>query len=249
LARSRTRQADLDHGIFAVLTGDVIESTELSTKELERAREVLSKATKRLSAMHTQAVRGEPEFFRGDSWQVLLAEPKWALRASLLIRALLRAELGADTRISIGIGVVDKIEYQVSMSTGEAFTLSGRALDKITGYFELTGALPDRAGALAPWFSVILHLCSGLIRSWTRRQAEIVAKALMLKDPTQDKGDPTHEEIAKSLRPPVSKQTVTESLTGANWRVLLEPLRAFENTNWTELITTNRLADRGINLS
>ncbi|HVS77489.1 MAG TPA: hypothetical protein VHE11_11180, partial [Steroidobacteraceae bacterium] len=217
-------------GVFAVLTGDIIGSSSLSATQLGRTRALVLKGAQKFHSRSRPTVLGEPEFFRGDAWQLLLGEPARALRVALYIRALLSARLGVDTRISIGIGTAEAIDRsRTSLSTGEAFTLSGHALDEITGYFELTGALPDRAGALADWFPAILHLCSGLMRGWTRRQAEIVALALQ-------SDNPTHERIAGSLRPPVSKQTVSDSLAGAGWRSLLEAIRVFERTDWLNTV-------------
>jgi hypothetical protein len=217
-------------GAFAVLTGDIIGSSRLSAAELDRTRSLVLKGAQQFHSKSRRMVLGAPEFFRGDAWQLLLREPGQALRVALYIRALLSASAGVETRISIGIGPVDAINRsRTSLSTGEAFTLSGHALDEITGYFDLTGALPDRAAVLAQWFPAMLHLCSGLIRDWTRRQAEIVSLALL-------SDSQTHERIARSLRPPVSKQTVSESLAGANWRSLLEAIRVFETTDWPSTV-------------
>jgi hypothetical protein len=217
-------------GAFAVLTGDIIESSRLSAAQLDRARSLVLKGAQQFHSKSRPMVLGAPEFFRGDAWQLLLREPGQALRMALYIRALLSAGVGVETRVSIGIGPVDAIDKsRTSLSTGEAFTLSGHALDEITGYFDLTGALPGRAAVLAQWFPAILHLCSGLIRGWTRRQAEIVSLALL-------SDSRTHEEIARSLRPPVSKQTVSESLAGSNWRSLLEAIRVFETTDWSSTV-------------
>ncbi|HEX4159910.1 MAG TPA: hypothetical protein VHY79_15700 [Rhizomicrobium sp.] len=202
----------------------------MASKQLNGVRNLMADGVDRFAEWQPHTVYGKPTFFRGDAWQLLLAQPRWALRISLLIRAILRAESNVDTRIAIAIGGADEIvPDDISLSTGEAFTLSGRALDKITGYFELTGAIPDRAGVMATWLPVILHLCSGLARSWTSRQAEIVSHALLLENFT-------HESIAKLLDPPVSKQTVTGALTGANWRTLVEPIRAFEAADWASII-------------
>ena len=212
--------------VAAVLTGDIIGSTELEPKRLLAARQSVLQVTARFEQAHPGIVPGKPDFFRGDAWQLLLADPRLALRVALLIRATLRGELDLDTRIAIGIGTVDLVNpTRLSLSTGEAFTLSGHALDHMTGYFDLTAALPARAGALAQWVQVAIHLSSGLVRSWTQRQAEIFASALTLDTPT-------HERIAAALSPPVTKQTVTDSLKGANWRTLLEPIRAFESMDW-----------------
>jgi hypothetical protein len=216
--------------VFAALTGDLVASRHLSAERLERARRLVARGAAEFRRRHPHAVCGVPQMFRGDAWQLLLREPRWALRMALLIRALLLAENDVTTRIAIGVGGVDVVNRRrISVSTGEAFVLSGHALDRITGYFDLTGALPDRAGPVAGWFPALLHLCSGLVRPWTRRQAEIVSLALVLKNPT-------HDSIAHALRPRVSKQTVTESLAAARWRPLLEGMRIFEETDWAGLL-------------
>jgi hypothetical protein len=227
---ARTTTSSSAAGVLAVLTGDIIKSTQLSAEQLDQTRAVILKGVLQLREKSRRTVSGAPEFFRGDAWQLLLKEPGSALRAALYIRARLSAETDVRTRISIGIGGVDVINRtRTSLSTGEAFTLSGHALDKITGYFDLTGALPDRVGPLALWFPAILHLCSGLVRPWTRRQAEIISLALLLDNPT-------HELIARSLNPAVAKQTVTESLAGSGWRPLLKAILAFEQTTWSAVI-------------
>ena len=216
-------------GVFAVLTGDIVSSRQLSAGRLGRARGLIAEGAARFRRRQPRALCGMPEVFRGDAWQLLLREPRWALRVALLMRALLLAGSDVRTRVSIGIGAVDVIDRRrISLSTGEAFTLSGHALDHITGYFDLTGALPERAAPLAGWFPAMLHLCSGLVRPWTRRQAEIVSCALL-------SANPTHESIAGTLRPRVSKQSVTESLAAARWRPLLEGIRVFEQTDWDRL--------------
>jgi hypothetical protein len=217
-------------GVLAVLTGDIVGSTKLSVERMGRTRSVLEAGAREFRPRQARAVCGTPEFFRGDSWQLLVKEPRWALRVALTIRSQLIAELDVATRVSIGLGTATAIDTRrVSLSTGEAFTLSGRALDVITGYFDLTGAVPERAGPLARWLPAMLHVCSGLVRPWTRRQAEIVSLALL-------PDNPTHEWIASSLRPQVAKQTVSESLAGASWRPLLEAIRAFEETDWPALL-------------
>jgi hypothetical protein len=131
---------------------------------------------------------------------------------ALLLRSRLRSGTGADTRVAIGIGSLEQVvEDRISMSTGEAVVLSGRSLDRLPGYFGLTGALPASVGAMADWLPMALHLCSELTRQWTRRQAELVSIGLLLEKPTRD-------QIAQAVRPKVTKQTVQESLGGAGWR-------------------------------
>lgn len=212
--------------LYAVLTGDLIRSTTLSADTLADARGVAADAaaySQKALALHPLAAL---EFFRGDAWQLLLGDPTHALRTALVIRAQLRAAADVDTRISIGLGTVDNIDHQrISLSTGEAFLLSGRKLDRMTTYFDLTGDLPDRFALVRPWFTLTLQLCGGLARSWTRRQAEVVAHALLMTDAT-------HEAIGQALTPPIRKQSVTDILEAANWRLLSEALTVFEKTDW-----------------
>ena len=80
-------------------------------------------------------VKGKPEFFRGDAWQLLLTDPAMAMRVGILLRASLLAGGLADSRIAIGLGEVEQISSErVSLSTGQAFILAGKALDNMTRY-------------------------------------------------------------------------------------------------------------------
>jgi hypothetical protein len=214
--------------IYAVITGDIVGSTKLSSDTLMRVRETLSNTIRSFSDKDFELVIMGPEFYRGDSWQVLLNKPRAVLRLALLIQARLLADLDVETRVAIGIGTVSGMENNVATSTGEAFTLSGHALEGITGNFRLTGMLPARAGMLATWFPAILHLCDGLMSSWTRRQAEAMGLWLSLVDPT-------HAAIAGRLSPPVTQQSVTDILTSANLRYLYEAMKAFHTTDWQRL--------------
>jgi hypothetical protein len=226
-------------GVYAALTGDIVGSRQLSAERLERTRRLVMRGAAQFRRRQARALCGAPEVFRGDAWQLLLREPRWALRVALLLHALLLAENDVRTRISIGVGAVDVINLRrISVSTGEAFTLSGHALDHITGYFDLTGGLPERAAALSSWFPAMLHLCSGLVRHWTRRQAQIVSLALLMDNPT-------HASIARTLRPKVAKQSVSESLAAARWRSLLEGIRVFEATDWDALVAPAGARARG----
>jgi hypothetical protein len=114
---------------------------------------------------------------------------------------------------------------KISLSTGEAFTVSGRALDDMGTYFQLTGATAEGLGAIEDWVPLTFQLCGAIVRNWTRRQSEIVAQALIMTQPE-------HEEIANALTPPVAKQTVTKALQAANWRALTSALKAFEKASW-----------------
>lgn len=215
--------------VFAVLTGDVIGSTRLGPEPLTAAFNLMSATAASFGRTWPNALVGGPEYFRGDAWQLMLARPELALRLALLMRAALRAGIGADTRVSIGIGLVDRIvPDRLSISNGEAFVLSGRALDRMPSAVEMTGVVPERAGPIAQWLPPILHLCGAILRRWTPRQAELMTHALASSGLTQ-------ERIAAALTRKVAKQTVQESLAAAGWRPLMEAVEAFERTDWRGL--------------
>ena len=176
------------------------------------------------------------DMYRGDGWQLLLTEQALALRMAAFIQADLYSREDAQTRIAIGLGTVEHLDRKrVSLSTGEAFTLSGQALESMTGYSDLTAALSERAGPLRAWVPASLQACSHIIRGWTRRQAEIAALALLHPKAS-------HEDLAGKIDPPISKQAVTAALHGARWRGLLACVDAFEETDWTALLKNATIA-------
>jgi len=215
--------------IFAVLTGDFVESRRLSDEQLDRVRGCLSAAASEVKGWKRGLVLGVPDFFRGDAWQMLLAEPNSALRVAVFLRASVLIDDLADTRVAIGLGTVDRVERKrISMSTGQAFTLSGRDLDGLSKHFRMSIALPEEMGILADWLPVVARLCDTIIGHWTSRQAEIVRFALA-------PDEPTHAEIAGRLDPPISQQTVTRALSGADWQGIRLAVKRFEAVDWSEI--------------
>ena len=215
--------------LYAVLAGDLVRSSRLSMKQSDGARLCLRRAVAELGKWKRHLVRGEPEFFRGDAWQILLSAPRWSLRAAVFLRATLLSQGYVDTRVAIGLGTVASVpRRRISLARGQAFTLSGHALDKMERYLKMVIALPPEAGVLADWLPLVGQLCDALIGHWTRRQAEIVRVALSVDNPM-------HAEIAERLHPPVTKQTVTKALAGADWRSLRSAIRQFEETKWSQL--------------
>jgi hypothetical protein len=215
--------------IYAVLTGDLVKSTKLSAEELERVRATTKTAATNVRGWRPGLMEHDLEFFRGDSWQLLLMDPAMALRAAIYLRSVLRSAVDVDTRIAIGLGSVEAIDSsRISLSTGEAFTLSGRALDQLPASKRMTISLPARASQLGPWMPVVAELCDGLIAEWQRRQAEIVSLALSPDAPSQ-------EDIAKQLKHPLTQQAVAKSLQGARLPVVMRAISQFEATPWVEI--------------
>lgn len=212
---------------FAVLTGDLVKSSRLSEDRLSAARRALLAAVDEIKRWGKGLVRSKPDFFRGDAWQTVLADPRWSLRAALFLRARLKSREGVDTRVAIGIGRVQTVSpTRASLSSGEAFRLSGESLDQLAGKTHLAIALAGTiAGDSGRWLPVVFSFCDAIASQWKPGQSEIVACAL-LPDHL------TYEQIAASLTTPVSKQAVAKSLAGAKWGAVKLALDEFERTDW-----------------
>ncbi len=196
---------------IAVLTGDIVKSTALSRDE----RDALF-AGLRSGAAAVEALQGErPHFerFSGDSWQMLTA-PRFALRASLLMRAFIRQESKAfETRVSVGIGAVEPLSPEgLGASDGPAFQASGRGLQALKGaqYFNINTQN-----------HTVFILSDEISKRWTQAQARVLAYALMLPRPTQ-------EAVAGKVG--ISQQSVRNHLTAAGEPALQAALADIENS-------------------
>jgi hypothetical protein len=207
---------------FAVLTGDIIQSSRLSTGELEQVHQTLRDAVQQIKSWKRGLVKGKVSLFRGDSWQFLLADPAYALRAAVYLRACMIASGLADTRVAVGIGSVENLHSRdVTRSTGEAFSLSGSALDGMKDPARLVLAVADSPMRPSGLVAVIGKLCDALISEWTQRQAEIAGYAL-------HPSEPIHEEIASKVEPVVSRQQISKALSGAHWPAIRQAVQEWE---------------------
>ncbi|HCT43622.1 MAG: hypothetical protein CMJ35_12990 [Phycisphaerae bacterium] len=221
--------------LYAVLTGDLVKSTSRSKAEIDRARKSLAKVVDELESAPwdrrpTSLVRGDPEFFRGDSWQMLLTDPRWALRVAVVIRLTLQIQAKCDTRVSIGLGTVSSISSkQVSLSRGEAFTLSGHGLDEEMGSrYRLAISVPhDGDNPSGGWLGVVARLCDSVMIQWQGRQLEVVRFACLYPGASQ-------ADIAEMLRPKVSQQSVAKTMQRAGWYGFQDALERFESAHWLQ---------------
>ena len=115
--------------IYAVLTGDLVKSSRLSSEMSSRAMDLIKDGASKFAELHPGSVIGKVDTFRFDGWQLLLGKPELALHAALFLRSILKMESTPesklDTRVSIGIGSAESIdEDKISNSSGPAFTAS-----------------------------------------------------------------------------------------------------------------------------
>lgn len=116
---------------IAILSGDIIASSDLNKEQRKVLEDVLWTELRRLSG-------GDENFSiqRGDAFQFKATEPVQALAIAIELRCILKSKLQqdgkalSDARISIGIGSEDLKGRTVSSSDGEAYRLSGLGLDQ-----------------------------------------------------------------------------------------------------------------------
>ncbi len=210
--------------IHAVLTGDLVasaESTPESVNDAVRALEEAADQFQRWSGHDTHFTR-----FRGDGWQLYLDPPDLSMAAVLWLVARLRTRrTGLETRIALGFGTVDQLgtgESGLADASGEAFNLSGRALDDMPRHRRIVLAGP---GVVHGWQKALFDLALWIAGRWTPEQAEAVTLVL---DPHERR---TQAEIAEILG--VTRQAVQARLSGAGWDALAGAVSAVREHDWS----------------
>jgi hypothetical protein len=173
----------MNQPLVAVITGDLVGSSRHPADRIDAAMQAIQNTASLIGAWQTPPQDTRFTRFRGDGWQICLAQtPALCLRAALVISAALRAaELGITTRLSIATGTVESLGTRdLSDATGEAFHLSGRQLDRMprSGQIELSGrAIGDRD-------QIIARLMFERASRWTVAQAEALALYMHPDNPT-----------------------------------------------------------------
>lgn len=203
--------------IGAIITGDIIDSTRLTSAE----RNAMLADLQSLPVLLASIEKTGFEIFRGDSFQIGVAEAAKSLQAALIIRAFLRSRKiesdnrQLDARLAIGIGNLDYQSDSLSTSDGEAYRLSGRLLDKME---------KSRLEIATPWQTVNEELkittafADEIVSSWTISQSKIALMSLST--------DLTHSEIAQKLG--VSRQMVDKSLRASREELIATYNKRFE---------------------
>lgn len=214
-----------DRRLYAVLSGDIVESRRFVDRG-PAIRDAIKAAYRTCVKAFPEALGEMPsvDVFAGDSWQMLISSPAPALRVGLCMRALIKSNEAlskVDTRVAIGIGAVEFIDREnLSESQGEAFMLSGGALERLrSDGVRLGVAVPaawgEREQVLDPQqtLDVMMTLLDGICGGWTSVQAGTVARAL---------GGASQMEIASDLS--ISQPSVSKALGAARWSDVEEVL-------------------------
>ena len=206
----------------AVLTGDVVDSSQLGAEQRRALPGILKDAAAELLKAFPKAIPGPIAIFRGDSWQLIVSNPVVSLRAGLLFRSHVIAAGGSgprlDTRMAIAVDTVDFVPAgRLSEGDGAAYRASGAALDNLDNGFRMSFV-----AAGAPELSTAaVGLLDAIVQDWTALQALAVKNRLRGR---------TQAEIAVDWPEPVTQQTVARHLARAHWSAVDRMLLEFENS-------------------
>lgn len=206
-----------------VVTGDVVDSTQLSPEARRRLLAEFKNGSAAVAALLGPALPLPVDIYGGDSWQMVVAQPALALRAALLFRAHLRATVTpdsrdpVDTRMALGLGTIDLVPTaRVSEGEGTAFQRSGRALAELGDRRMSFTAGGD--ASLEDW-DVTLRLLDELVRVWTAKQARAMTGAL--RGWSQD-------EITALWSPKITQPSVANHLRAARAEAVAYTVERFE---------------------
>jgi hypothetical protein len=192
--------------ISAIITADIVNSTSLTPEDEKKLRTTINLLLKEYKF----------EFYRGDSFQIYIKDPHLALKVTLQTRAIARSlSTLHDVRSSIGIGQINTPVRDLKTSVGEAFILSGRAFDELTGDMRFSIQSLDEKANVA--LRVIAHYCDYIFKRLTSKQAAVVNE--LLKGRTQ-------MEAAKKLE--VTQATINSHAQSAGWAEIDKLLKEYQ---------------------
>jgi predicted protein (fragment) len=199
-----------------VITGDVVGSTKIN--DFGKLPKLINDLITEISLCCTKC---KVEIGRGDSFQVLVEDPKQALLVALLIRAGFRKssiDLGnkdLDVRLSVGIGEVSYMDEKIGQSNGEAFILSGHGFDNLTKIQRLS--VQTFSDSINSELKVETAFVDDIVSNWTHLHGEIMYQALLT--------DITQCELAKKLG--TSQQNICKRLCCAKEKLVRLYLNRF----------------------
>jgi len=204
----------------AVLTGDIVGSSALIKADREKLLRVLKSGSEKARQVFSPHVPMKISVFRGDSWQLLIMDPRVSLSAALFFRSYVRFKMDAktDTRISIGIGSIEFLSpVSITESDGLAFRRSGDGLESMERKTRLRVRGPNQNSP----FDVIAGLVDAIVSRWTASQSQAVFHAIQGR---------TQKESAEMWHPePTTQQSVAQHMSRTSWLVIKDALEFFSN--------------------
>lgn len=204
--------------IKGVITGDIIESSAIRVEYRDFLLESMRKITDELGVIEPLKI----EFFRGDSFQMVINNPENAMQIAILLRVGLKSLTPRespktwDTRISLGVGTISYHADNIVLSDGEAFQYSGRGLDEM-GKRRLV--VKTRWSEVNEELQVSTAFADDIISSWSISQSQAIYQALLYNT--------AQKEIANKLHK--SAQNISKQLSAAKVNLVKLYLVRYKN--------------------
>lgn len=199
----------LTHQPIAVISGDIVNSTKLTSEQFEK---LLTRIKQIQLLISTGNSANAHSIERGDEFQSVVHDIESALRYTLIYRISIKA-LGKefDSRISFAIASHADLRESVSQSMGKAFVLSGRGLKALKS--ERLVFSSDRL-ELTEHFALLIKYLDRQLSALTSRQCEVMLPMLQSNDGL------SVNELAEKLG--VATATASKSLKASGWPLISE---------------------------
>jgi hypothetical protein len=163
--------------MISIITGDIIDSRKLTNPELwmNPLKTLFNGIGKQPSQW---------DIYRGDSFQIEIADPLQALWVAIKIKALIKSKVDLGARMAIGIGSKDFTSSRITESNGQAFVYSGERYEELKKE-KITLALTTPWDDLNRQLNVGIRLALIAIDSWSRSSAEYVLLRMTAPELTQ----------------------------------------------------------------
>lgn len=153
----------------SVITGDIVHSQKASPQIwLEKLK----------SELNSEGSNPETwEIFRGDSFQIEIADPSLALVKAIKIKAAIKCIKQIDVRMAIGVGDKTYQAENITESNGSAFVNSGEIFEKLVKEKQnLAIATPSEE--FNREMNLLFRLALIAMDNWTINSAEMIHLAL-----------------------------------------------------------------------
>jgi predicted DNA-binding protein YlxM (UPF0122 family) len=206
--------------LVAVLTSDIVHSTKLEKADYSIIMGELDSQLKSISS-ETEA---KYEIFRGDSFQVLFPRPSDAMKYTLALRMFLQAGFSSksvELTQSLAINHFEHLGESPGTSSGPAFVMSGRTLDKANrGDFLLNILNTEKGGISKSDMSLSTMFLNHMLKGLTEKQAGVIYHYLIL-------GFPEQKVIAEKLG--ITRQNVATHLKRGGADLIKAYLTSYES--------------------
>lgn len=198
--------------LFAVITGDIINSSRIKGLERRKLTAGLRALGKKMDVPDFGVVSFE--VIRGDSFQLVMKHPENIIRAMLMIRAHFRSirleEAGyVDARLGAGIGPIEYKSTSQHESDGSAYRFAAIALEEIENAMPAQMNLRSQLKTVDTQIQALLVAMEFIVSGWTSAQARTMWWSLQSL---------TQSDISSRIG--VTQSTITRTLKSAGERTI-----------------------------